>query len=141
MRKIDYMLYCPVCGDFVAMPNPERTCDICNVPFVEIKELTVDDYYDKLETWEKRYKIQEELFERIIKPNPLFSQKAHDKRIYDEEHYSAPISFKPKCPICGSYDVHKIGLGNKIGSVAAIGIFSLSHVGKTYKCSNCGSKF
>lgn len=47
----------------------------------------------------------------------------------------------PKCPICGSTNIEKISLGNKVGSVALIGVFAVGHITKTYKCKNCNAKF
>ncbi len=49
--------------------------------------------------------------------------------------------YTPKCPTCGSPNIHKISVANKIGSAALFGVFSIGHVGKTYKCDNCGSEF
>lgn len=47
----------------------------------------------------------------------------------------------PKCPICNSTKIHKISITNKAASALTFGIFAASHVGKTYKCDICGSKF
>ena len=47
----------------------------------------------------------------------------------------------PKCPICQSTNIHKISTANKVGSVALIGLFSVGHISKTFKCDNCGAKF
>lgn len=47
----------------------------------------------------------------------------------------------PKCPICGSTSINKISMTNKAASTIAFGIFAVGHVSKTYKCSNCKSKF
>ena len=53
--------------------------------------------------------------------------------------YSHPIVNvnQPKCPTCGSTDIHKIGAGEKIISGAFWGLFS-NKIHKTYKCGNCG---
>jgi len=47
----------------------------------------------------------------------------------------------PKCPICSSTKIHKISMTNKAASIVAFGIFSASHVGKTYRCDICKSEF
>ena len=47
----------------------------------------------------------------------------------------------PKCPICGSTNIHKISNTNKLFSILTFGIYAVVHVGKTWKCDNCGSKF
>ena len=58
-------------------------------------------------------------------------------------HCGCPLkdSNKLKCPACGSLDIEKISLKNKIGSAALIGIFSIGHISKTFKCESCGFKW
>lgn len=61
---------------------------------------------------------------------------------YWKEGYPPPIPLNvPKCPICNSTNIEKISLGNKVGSVALIGVFAVGHITKTYKCKNCNAKF
>lgn len=48
---------------------------------------------------------------------------------------------QPKCPVCASTNIHKIGLTNKAASVVAFGVLAAGHVSKTYKCNTCGAKF
>lgn len=48
----------------------------------------------------------------------------------------------PKCPICGSYNVNKITISSRAIKTAVFGVVgAVDDAGKTYKCSNCGSKF
>ena len=49
--------------------------------------------------------------------------------------------YLPKCPTCGCPDVHRIGLGNKVASGVAFGVFALGHINKSFKCDNCGYKW
>lgn len=44
---------------------------------------------------------------------------------------------KPKCPTCQSTNVQKIGSGERVVSVAMLGIFS-KKINKSFKCKNCG---
>lgn len=44
---------------------------------------------------------------------------------------------KPKCPTCSSTDIQKIGTGERVVSVAMLGIFS-KKINKSFKCKNCG---
>ena len=46
----------------------------------------------------------------------------------------------PKCPTCGSTNVHKISTGMKALGFITVGIFS-SNFGKTMECKQCGYKF
>jgi len=64
----------------------------------------------------------------------------HCKDKIDEEVESGNIQneYIPHCPTCGSPNIHKISATNKVGSAVVFGVFSIGHVGKTYKCDNCG---
>lgn len=42
-----------------------------------------------------------------------------------------------KCPTCQSTNVQKIGTGERVVSVATMGIFS-KKINKSYKCKHCG---
>lgn len=44
---------------------------------------------------------------------------------------------KPKCPTCSSTNVQKIGAGERVASVAILGLFS-KKINKSFKCKNCG---
>lgn len=43
---------------------------------------------------------------------------------------------RPKCPTCGSTNIQKIGIGERIGSVMMFGLLS-KKINKTFKCNNC----
>lgn len=61
-----------------------------------------------------------------------------------QEVYHAPTpepDTRPRCPICGSTNIHKISAANKIGSAAMFGVLAAGHVSKTFKCDHCGAKF
>lgn len=47
----------------------------------------------------------------------------------------------PRCPTCKSLVVEKISLGNKVVAAGLIGILSLGHLSKTFKCGECGYKW
>lgn len=42
-----------------------------------------------------------------------------------------------KCPTCQSTNVQKIGTGERVASVAVMGIFS-KKINKSFKCKSCG---
>ena len=55
---------------------------------------------------------------------------------------SDKVNCIPKCPICGSSNIHKITVGTRAVKTAAFGVVgAVDDAGKTYKCGNCGSKF
>lgn len=63
---------------------------------------------------------------------PLSSQQiAHANAVAREELN------KPKCPTCQSVNVQKIGTGERVVSVATMGIFS-KKINKSFKCKSCG---
>lgn len=43
----------------------------------------------------------------------------------------------PKCPTCGSSNIHKMGVGERTASILGFGILS-KKINKTWKCNNCG---
>ena len=43
----------------------------------------------------------------------------------------------PKCPTCQSTNTQKIGTGERVVSVAMMGIFS-KKINKSFKCNSCG---
>ena len=43
----------------------------------------------------------------------------------------------PKCPTCSSADIQKIGTGERVVTVAMLGIFS-KKINKSFKCKHCG---
>lgn len=51
--------------------------------------------------------------------------------------YEIQNSNNIKCPTCGSTNIQKIGTGERVVSVATLGIFS-NKINKNFKCKNCG---
>ena len=79
----------------------------------------------RLSEWEKQ-----KMLERQAK-NLAQMQKAKDKQ-----------NCIPKCPICGSTNIHKISLTTRSVKTAAFGVVgAVDDAGKTWKCGNCGGKF
>lgn len=56
-------------------------------------------------------------------------QKKQQRRV-------TPALVCPTCHVMGS--VQPISSTHKVGSAAAIGVFSLGRIGKTFRCTNCG---
>lgn len=79
----------------------------------------------RLSEWEKQ-----KMLDRQAK-NLAQMQKAKDKQ-----------NCIPKCPICGSTNIHKISIGSRVVKTAAFGVVgAVDDAGRTYKCGNCGGKF
>lgn len=49
-------------------------------------------------------------------------------------------TYTPKCPVCGSPNIHKISATKRVVSGAAFGLFSKT-ARSQWECSNCGNKF
>lgn len=67
------------------------------------------------------------------------AEKAKNTPPYDptkdpKSPYYIPII---KCPTCQSANVQKIGTGERVASVAVMGIFSRK-INKSFKCNSCG---
>lgn len=49
-------------------------------------------------------------------------------------------TYTPKCPVCGSPNIHKISTTKRVVSGAAFGLFSKT-ARSQWECSNCGNKW
>lgn len=74
----------------------------------------------------------------------------HQKKVNDRisentariQKESDKVNCIPKCPICGSSNIHKITVSTRAVKTAAFGLAgAVDDAGKTYKCGNCGSDF
>ena len=58
-------------------------------------------------------------------------------QLTQEQSIKIQSDTRPRCPHCKSLNVSKIGAGERIGSVAMLGLFS-KKINKSFKCKNCG---
>lgn len=137
MENKIFMNYCPCCGR-VSMGS--KNCSVCNTTLIPT-DMEMDVFFDISQ--EERNKWKNELFETKIKPNPLYNAQKMQARIIAEQNEEMGQNTQniPKCPICGSTNIHKISGANKVASALTFGVFAVGHVSKTYKCDNCKSKF
>lgn len=82
---------------------------------------------------DKCYKCGNPLKNHIISKRPAGLAGTREENRWSEDI--------PKCPICGSANIHKISMTNKAVSALAFGVFAAGHVSKTFKCDACGAKF
>lgn len=138
-------------------------CPSCNAPnLVETNypasECDYNVYDEKF--WTFRRKLYQEVIEpmgQLDKKNPSYEIwhynyfRGGDKQ-HIESHKKAMAEIQnndfskyeknvPKCPTCNSDKITKISTANKVGSVAFLGVFSLGHISKTFKCDHCGYKW
>lgn len=115
--------YCPSCLDSHIKTDIDL-CPFCHVKFKDSILGTLDECY----AYGKNHPELKESLE--------FSQEAYNKRInYVPSDYVSINS--PKCPTCQSTNVQKIGTGERVASVAMMGIFS-KKINKSFKCKSCG---
>lgn len=131
-----------------------RECTFCKSSLTdEPKELTKGYAFSELS------KCDEDLRENFIKKSQKYDEELFNARkeleskigrkiwecggIYWKfpELRNEPASNSPKCPVCHSPSIEKISLGNKVGSVALVGVLAIGHISKTFKCKSCGYKF
>lgn len=99
-------------------------------------ELTGESRAGQALTPEEEIKQQAEFEEQMRQAEVhYYVQAARDKEIAERDKN------KPKCPTCGSTNLHKISSVGKAAKVGLFGIFGAGDLGKTWKCNNCGSKF
>lgn len=135
--------YCPKCGYITCSQKGER-CNFCNEPYA------ITAYEWDLNDDRNMYKI---ILEEYVKPNPLFDEELYNKRVGIEksqqeatlnqmrmEKQLAQKANVPRCPTCGSTNVHPISTAKKAFGFALVGLFS-SNLGKSYECDNCKYKW
>ena len=142
---------CPVCGrmDLCSHCAFCGSNDMLLTKYVlyhtpnEAKIRAINEYVRDLPTFDetkcKQRMKEEKDWEEGKNPNPYWQTpewKANWNKHSDDEE-----SHQPKCPVCGSTNIHKISAANKVGAAAVFGVFAIGHVSKTYKCDNCGAKF
>ena len=134
---------CPKCGS-IKMLNFEweKDCSYCGY------KLQDTEYYftESVERGNLKPEIRKAIFEKYIKNSPLYSEDAVKDREekVGRERLNLPSSYTPKntpkCPTCGSTNVHPISTAKKATGFVLAGVFS-SNFGKTMHCKQCGYKW
>ena len=144
--------YCPKCGNITLPPENNKKCNYCGEECLP----THISFSDSLHLdWEKEpnYDPDKIILEEYVKPNPLFDEELYNKRIALEkkqeeissnrlrmEKQQAQRANVPKCPTCGSTNVHPISTGKRAAGFLLAGVFS-SSFGKSYECDDCKYKW
>ena len=132
---------CPKCGD-IEMLGLEEDCSYCGY------KLQDTEYYftESVERGNLKPEIRKAIFEKYIKNSPLYSEESVKDREEKKgrERLNLPSSYTPKntpkCPTCGSTNVHPISTTKKATGFVLAGVFS-SNFGKTMECKQCGYKW
>lgn len=147
--------YCDKCGwiwERNILMDHDDICGFCEICGNQLK-LVPNKYYEEFQgiqflSASMKQKLIEELvltstnFDQYYfdnaknikgqKDNEFNAKMQHGKAILEEQART------PKCPSCGSSNISKIGLVNRVVSTKLFGLAS-SKIGKTHKCNNCGS--
>lgn len=74
---------------------------------------------------------QKDIIEYELKISQFRAQIEQQKKVAQQQDN------QPRCPHCKSTNIAKIGTGERIGSIAVMGIFS-KKINKSFKCKSCG---
>lgn len=121
---------CPICRSLY--PEDFIKCDRCN------EELIDNEVYkkwndNKRNEYMRKYKPMYKTEPSSVTVNKLSVSIQHEQDITQQQNI-------PKCPTCGSTNVHPISSGKKAIGFLTVGIFS-SSFGKSYECDNCKYKW
>ena len=143
-----FLHYCPKCGNIIIPPENDKKCNYCGEECLPTHISTSDVLHHD---WEKL--PNQIILEEYVKPNPLFDEELYNKRVALEKRQEEATSNRlrmekqqaqkanvPRCPTCGSTNVHPISTAKKAFGFALVGLFS-SNLGKSYECENCKYKW
>ena len=96
----------------------------------------------QLDTSLTAYKLNMEKYGKPTDDIEEIHRQIKEKAIYElhEGRRKREEENKPKCPICSSPNIEKIGALERGASIAMLGIFS-KKINKSFKCKNCGYTF
>ena len=142
------LCYCKKCGRIILFIIEDKLeCDCCHSKVSPVP----DEFLVGESKMVINKNLKQQFINEYIKTSPEFDQylfnhrdeilakqsaefdakMAHGKAILEEQ------SRVPKCPSCGSNNISKIGIINRMVSTGLFGLAS-SKIGKTHKCNNCG---
>lgn len=147
------MKICPKCRGLYF--DQDQQCDNCKIELLDKDDFntTLGEYYQMNHSQRvaNRYNPQYEIvckyqFPEIYEYNEQKSQqeykalqrKAQQKMIEKEQIEKQQCT--PKCPTCGSTNVHLISTAKKATGFVLAGVFS-SNFGKSYECLQCKYKW
>ncbi len=108
----------------------EEYSSICKYKFIIDTKNTPEKRREQSEYDKKRYKQEMEQYRKELAMN---QKQAEQARIEKEQN-------TPRCPTCGSTNVHPISSGKKALGFITVGVFS-SSFGKSYECDDCKYKW
>lgn len=153
MEFLNTWLYCPLCGKLIGFGHIGDRCKRCGTEMID-SGIEINGNGPEVEA--------------IARKHPMFNQQLHDilEKKEDEDferERQAVLQRKeleelrqradreaeiqrhldrndPRCPICQSFDVRRIGAIDRATSILGLGIFS-KKINKTYQCNHCKATF
>lgn len=131
-----YVRYCPLCDKYY--PQNQMLCAFCFRDVILSPKWNSMSQQKKI-NWKFEHLPQVDI--STLSKDSL--KKMQDKANAFDAQYRAELEEKerpkyvPKCPVCGSPDLSKIGTASKVLDVAFWG-FASGKVKKTFHCNNCG---
>lgn len=121
----DDLIYCPSCGggNKIELATREEYTNRTGKGFETIKTKHIK---------ERRFADIRNDFDKMDSARK-FKEELKKAQLREEQHI-------PKCPICSSPNIEKIGALERGASIAMLGIFS-KKINKSFKCKNCGYTF
>ena len=147
------MMYCPKCGYITykpkIKPQTAEQCPYCHT--VVINALHNREYYERQaeEQYSDWVMYEKILFDEEIKKHPLFDYEAYrqkedeiDRRLENivYSNRQSDNAHQPKCPMCGSTNIHKISGVKRATHGLAFGLFSKT-ARSQWECGNCHNKW
>ena len=134
---------CQICGYIQEGNAVPVSCPVChNNNFLEYDFAVLNSLKCSQQLIEAMQKLkQTDIIEYELKMSQFrnqLDQKRANERAQRQQFQQTQN--QPKCPTCGSTNVEKISVGQKIGGSFLFGVFS-SNVRNTMHCKNCGSKW
>lgn len=133
---------CPICN--TKYQDNLNMCDKCNIELMDWKvaeKIYLYGYDNIKDKYPNEYQI-------IIRYRQTNGTKGTYKNsssmskpvVINTNAHNSQSTNVPKCPTCGSTNVHKISTGKKALGFLTVGVFS-SNFGKSYECENCKYKW
>ena len=152
----DHIFYCPKCGDIsIEFDENEHYCtntSTCKKVKMINTHKNSDYFFEKTPPDENGFQLnwKEAVRKEFIYDNPLYNREAdmkiradyekiHERNLKATQLREAGIESEniPKCPTCGSTNIHKISGANKVTKGTLFGLFAVGKISKTFQCDNC----
>ena len=142
------LCYCKKCGRIILFIIEDKLeCDCCHSKVYPVP----DEFLVGESKMVINKNLKQQFINEYIKTSPEFDRYLFDHRDEILAKQSAEFDAKmthgktileeksrvPKCPICQSTNIRKMGGIERGASIYVFGIFS-KKINKTFKCQNCG---